>query len=135
MRRSSCWAACWGWRWDNSPSWPCRARACRTAEAQFKKAEAAVADAQRLPKAHLESIAAAKEAVLGPLNDLIASKKSAVESAEKEVARLLQSIRRMFLQAFGILVLVTFAPVGIKAVWYWLLAPIVEKRPPTWTGE
>ena len=36
----------------------------------------------------------------------------------------------MFLQAFGILVLVTFAPVGIKAVWYWLLAPIVEKRPP-----
>src|SRR5690606_11387012 len=38
--------------------------------------------------------------------------------------------RRTFLQAFGILILVTLAPVGIKALWYWLLAPIVERRPP-----
>jgi uncharacterized protein (AIM24 family) len=42
----------------------------------------------------------------------------------------LSSIRRTFLQAFGILVLVTLAPVGIKAIWYWLFAPIVERRPP-----
>ena len=106
------------------------AQACRTAEAQFKKAQADVADAQRLPKEYLKNVTSAKEVILGPLDELIASKKSAVESAEKEGARVLQSIRRMFLQAFGILVLVTFAPVGIKAIWYWLLAPIVEKRPP-----
>jgi len=106
------------------------AQACRIADAKFRKAQADVVDAQTLPRAHLESIAAAKEVILSPLTDLIAAKKSAVESAEKEVARTMQSIRRVFLQAFGILVLVTLAPVGIKAVWYWLLAPIVERRPP-----
>jgi uncharacterized protein (AIM24 family) len=67
---------------------------------------------------------------MGPLDELIASKNLAVESAEREVQRVLESIRRTFLQALGILVLVTLAPVGIKAIWYWLLAPIVERRPP-----
>jgi uncharacterized protein (AIM24 family) len=83
-----------------------------------------------LPDSYLQGIASAKGAVLGPLDELIAAKKSAVESAEKEGQRVLTSIRRTFLQAFGILIVVTLAPVGIKAIWYWLLAPIVEKRPP-----
>jgi uncharacterized protein (AIM24 family) len=106
------------------------ARACRVAEAGFRKAEADLAAARRLPRVYLQHVDAARERVLGPLAELIGSKKSAVESAEREVARTLQSIRRVFLQAFGILVLVTLAPVGIKAIWYWLLAPIVERRPP-----
>jgi len=105
-------------------------RACRTADADFRKAEADLATVQRLPKAYLQHVDAAKELVLGPLTELIAAKKTAVESAEREAARVLQSIRRMFLQALGILVLVTLAPVGIKAIWYWLLAPVVERRPP-----
>lgn len=106
------------------------ARACRVAEAEFNKAEADLADVRRLPTAYVQQIDAAKGLVLGPLAELIAAKRAAVESAEREVARTLQSIRRVFLQAFGILVLVTLAPVGVKAVWYWLLAPIVERRPP-----
>ena len=106
------------------------AQACNRAHAAHRKAEADVAEARRLPDSYLQGIASAKEAVLGPLDDLIAAKKAAVESAEHEVQRVLSSIRRTFLQAFAILVLVTLAPVGIKALWYWLLAPIVERRPP-----
>src|SRR5690606_10640802 len=105
-------------------------QACNRAHAAYRKAEADVAEARRLPDSYLQGIASAKEAVLGPLDELIASKKAAVESAEHEVQRVLSSIRRTFLQAFGILILVTLAPVGIKALWYWLLAPIVERRPP-----
>ena len=106
------------------------AQACNAADAAYRKAEADVAEARRLPDSYLQGIASAKDAVLGPLSELIASKKAAVEAAEQEVQRVLSSIRRTFLQALGILVLVTLAPVGIKAIWYWLLAPIVEKRPP-----
>jgi uncharacterized protein (AIM24 family) len=106
------------------------ARLCDTSRVAYGKAQADVAEAQQLPKAYLQGIASAKDAVLGPLNELVASKKAAVESAEREVQRVLESIRRTFLQALGILVLVTLAPVGIKAIWYWLLAPIVERRPP-----
>jgi uncharacterized protein (AIM24 family) len=106
------------------------AQACNRADAAYQKAQADVAEARRLPDSYLQGIASAKGAVLGPLDELIAAKKAAVESAEQEVQRVLTSIRRTFLQAFGILILVTLAPVGIKAIWYWLLAPIVEKRPP-----
>ena len=106
------------------------ALACNSAHAAYVKAQADVAEARRLPDSHLQGIATAKDAVLVPLSELIAAKKAAVESAEQEVQRVLTSIRRTFLQALGILVLVTLAPVGIKALWYWLLAPIVERRPP-----
>ena len=106
------------------------AQACSRADAAHRKAEADVAEARRLPDAHLRGIATAKDAVLGPLNELIASKRSTLESAEREGQRVLKSIRRTFVQALGILVLVTLAPVAIKAIWYWLLAPIVERRPP-----
>ena len=106
------------------------AYACDAGRAAYGKAEADVAEARRLPDAYLQGIGSARDAVLGPLDELIASKKAAVESAEREVQRVLESIRRTFLQALGILVLVTLAPVGIKAIWYWLLAPIVERRPP-----
>jgi len=103
---------------------------CSGAYDNYRKAQAEVTNAKRVPKAHLESIHSAKEAILAPLAELIASRKSAVESAEKETRRVLQSVRRVFLQALGILLLVTFAPLGIKAIWYWLMAPMVEKRPP-----
>ncbi len=106
------------------------AQACDRAHAAYQKAEADVTEARRLPDSYLQGIASAKLAVLGPLDELVAAKKAAVESAEQEVQRVLSSIRRTLLQAFGILVLVTLAPVGIKAIWYWLLAPIVERRPP-----
>jgi len=105
-------------------------RACKSAYAAYGKAQADVAEARRLPDSYLQGIASARDAVLDPLTEMIVSKKSAVESAEQEVQRVLTSIQRTFLHAFGILVLVTLAPVGVKAIWYWLLAPIVERRPP-----
>jgi uncharacterized protein (AIM24 family) len=106
------------------------AQACDRARVAYEKAQADVDEARKLPDSYLQGIASAKQAVLGPLDELIAAKKTAVESAEQEVQRVLTSVRRTFLQAFGILVLVTLAPVGVKAIWYWLLAPIVERRPP-----
>jgi uncharacterized protein (AIM24 family) len=105
-------------------------QACRNAEDEYRSAQAAVARSKRLPEAHLENIGSAKEAILRPLTDSIARTKSAVESAEREMQRILQSVRHVFLKALGILVVVTLAPLGIKAVWYWLLAPLVETRPP-----
>ena len=72
-----------------------------------------------MPDSYLQGVASARHAVLGPLDELIASKKAAVESAEREVQRVLESIRRTFLQALGLLVLVTrlpgLAPLAMEA--------------------
>jgi uncharacterized protein (AIM24 family) len=105
-------------------------QACLGSDKKYRKAQAAFVTARKLPKAYLENIDSAKETVLRPLNDSITRAKSAVESAEREIQRIMLSVRRVFLKALGILVVVTFAPLAIKAVWYWLLAPMVEKRPP-----
>ena len=53
-----------------------------------------------------------------------------MDLAEQGVQKVFRSARKVFLQAFGILVLVTLAPVGIKAFWYWVMAPYAAGRPP-----
>lgn len=72
----------------------------------------------------------ASTAILGPLDELIATKKAAVEATERQAEKALQSIQHVFLKAFGILVAVTLVPIGIKAFWYWFIARLAEKRPP-----
>jgi hypothetical protein len=102
---------------------------CSHAYEKFKTARTVVSST-KLQTAQVRHIDSSKDLVLSPLVELIESKKAVVESTENEMRRILRSTQRMLLQAFGILVAVTSAPLGIKALWFWLLAPIVENRPP-----
>jgi hypothetical protein len=65
-----------------------------------------------------------------PLDDLIATRQTALASADRQAQRIRDSAARVFLDAVWILVLVTLAPVAIKAFWYWIMAPLASRRPP-----
>jgi hypothetical protein len=106
------------------------AREYNTAGAQFYAARDRLEQAKARAHADPEQVRLASTAILGPLDELIATKKAAVETAERQAEKTLQSIQHVFLQAFGILVAVTLVPVGIKAFWYGFIARLAEKRPP-----
>ena len=106
------------------------AREYNSAGAQFYAARDRLAKARSRSHADPEQVRLASTAILGPLDELIATKKAAVEATERQAEKALQSIQRVFLKAFGILVAVTLVPVGIKAFWYWFVARLAEKRPP-----
>ena len=72
----------------------------------------------------------ASASILEPLDELIATKTATVEAAEKQANKIQQSIRNVFLKALGILIAVTLAPVGIKALWYCGIARFAERRRP-----
>lgn len=86
--------------------------------------------ARDLPARDVAQVQSATAAVLEPLDELIATRRAALESAEREGERIRRSVQDVFFAAFLILVLVTLMPVVIKALWYRLLAPLVEHRPP-----
>ena len=106
------------------------ARGCVSASEKRKSARLDVTEAKNVTVRYGRHIESASQLILQPLKDLVEDKRAAVKSADGEVQRVLRSARKVFLQAFGILVLVTLAPVGIKAFWYWVVAPFAEKRPP-----
>ena len=78
----------------------------------------------------IAQIEAAGTAPLAPLDELIATRRAAMDAASQQADRLKHSIQRVFVDAIVILVLVTLAPVGIKAFWYWIVAPLAARRPP-----
>jgi uncharacterized protein (AIM24 family) len=86
--------------------------------------------AKALDRSVTEQVKAATGSILEPLDELVSSKREALASAEEQAERIQGSIQKVFLSALGILIAVTLVPVGIKAFWYWLVAPLVEKRPP-----
>jgi len=96
----------------------------------FYAARDRLAKAKALRPADVEQVRLASAEILEPLDGLIAKKRTAVIAAEKQAEKILQSIRNVFLKAFGILIAVTLVPIGIKAIWYWFVAPSVERRPP-----
>ena len=81
-------------------------------------------------RADVTQVEAASQSALEPLNELIATKRAALESADRQAQRFRGSVRRVFVDALWILVLVTLAPVAIKAFWYWIVAPMASRRPP-----
>ena len=86
--------------------------------------------AREPPARDVAQVQSASAAVLEPLDELIATRRAALESADRQVERIRRSVRDVFLAALVILVLVTLMPVIVKALWYRLLAPLVEDRPP-----
>ena len=94
-------------------------------------------------RADVTQVEAASQSALGPLNELIATKRAALESAHRQAQRFRGSVGRVFVDALWILVLVTLAPVAIKAFWYWIVAPMASRRPPirlrapaaAWSGD
>jgi hypothetical protein len=106
------------------------AREYIAAGAQFYAARDRLAKARARSHADAERVQLASTAVLGPLDELIATRKAAVAAAETQAERALQSIQHVFLKALGILVVVTLVPVGIKAFWYWFIARLAEGRQP-----
>ena len=106
------------------------AREYTSAGAQSYAARARPTRARARSHADRAQVQLASTAILGPLDELIATKKAAVEATERQAEKALQSIQHVFLKAFGILVAVTLVPIGIKAFWYWFVARLAEKRPP-----
>ena len=106
------------------------AREYNSAGAQFYAARDRLTKARARSHADRAQVQLASTAILGPLDELIATKKAAVEATERQAEKALQSIQHVFLKAFGILVAVTLVPIGIKALWYWFVARLAEKRPP-----
>jgi hypothetical protein len=100
------------------------------AGARFYVARDRLARAQARSHADTERVRLASTTILGPLDDLIATKKAAVAATEMQAEKALQSVRNVFMRAFGILVAVTLVPIGIKAFWYWFVAPSAERRRP-----
>ena len=85
--------------------------------------------ARSLSLVETELVESAGAAILTPLDELIATKRATLESAERRAERLQRAVRKVFWTALLILVLVTLAPVGIKAFWYFVVAPAAARRP------
>jgi hypothetical protein len=114
-----------------------REEVSRRAQDCIRKGEKLAAATKHLERARavrredIARVESATASILGPLDDLVAARRAALDSATRQAERIQGSIRKVFLNALWILVVVTLAPVGIKAFWYWIVAPAVETRPPT----
>ena len=106
------------------------AREYISAGAQFYAARDRLTKVRARAHADAEQVHLASATLLGPLDELIATRKAAVEATERQAEKALQSIQNVFLKAFAILVAVTLVPVGIKAFWYWFVARLAEKQRP-----
>ena len=96
---------------------------------EFYRARDRWRKAKAVPAQDVARVQSATASILEPLDELIATRRAALESAERQAEKIRQSVRDVFLNALLILVVVTLMPVAIKALWYHLLAPMVERRP------
>ena len=106
------------------------AREYEMAGTGFYVARERLGKARSVSRIEAELVESAGAAILTPLDDLIATKRAALESAERQAERIQRTVRKVFVNALLILVLVTLAPVGIKAFWYFVVAPAASRRPP-----
>lgn len=107
-----------------------RARQYNEVGKQFFRARDRLRDARASRPGDVQRVQAASAAILEPLDQLIATKQSAIDSAARQAERIQRSAQRVFLQAIVILIVISATPIGIKALWYVLVAPLVERRPP-----
>jgi uncharacterized protein (AIM24 family) len=109
-----------------------RERALRYGSAgqEFYAARDRLRAARAVGAPEVELVRAASAAILEPLDELIATRSAALESAQRQAERIQRSVQKVFFTALWILVAVTLVPVGIKAAWYWIVAPLAQTRPP-----
>ena len=105
------------------------AREYQTSGQEFYRARDRWRKARAAPAQDVAQLQSATASVLEPLDELIATRRSALESAERQADRIQRSIQEVFLNALLILVAVSMLPVAVKALWYHLLAPLVERQP------
>ena len=101
---------------------------------EFRKAQSQLKVVRARAQAEAALIAAATDNVLAPLDDMLASKREALRSAEQQWQRIRESAGRMFLTALAILLGVTLAPIAIRAFLYYVVAPAAARRPPIRLG-
>lgn len=106
------------------------AREYDVAGTSFYVARGRLAKARSVSRVEAELVESAGAAILTPLDDLIATKRATLDSAERQAERIQRTVRKVFVNALLILVLITLAPVGIKAFWYFVVAPAASRRPP-----
>jgi len=106
------------------------AQECISKGEDLSAAQARLDTARAMRQADIEQVVAASASILEPLDDLIATRKDALESARRQAQKIQRSMQRVFAAALCILVIVTLVPLGIKAFWYWVVAPYAEKQPP-----
>ena len=106
------------------------AQECISKGEDLSAAQARLDTARAMRQADIEQVVAASASILEPLDDLIATRKDALESARRQAEKIQRSMQRVFAEALGILIIVTLVPLGIKAFWYWVVAPYAEKQPP-----
>jgi uncharacterized protein (AIM24 family) len=106
------------------------AREYDVAGTSFYVARGRLAKARSVSRIEAELVESAGAAILTPLDDLIATKRATLDSAERQAERIQRTVQKVFVNALLILVLVTLAPVGIKAFWYFVVAPAASRRPP-----
>ena len=107
-----------------------RAREYNTAGKEFYAARDRLRIAKAVHRVDVAQVQSASATILGPLEEFIVSKQTALDSAKHQAERIQESVQKLFLKALGILIVVTVVPIGIKAFWYCFIAPLVEARPP-----
>lgn len=123
-------SAAWARRNDLRRELNERARSYHRAGQEFYAARDRLESARAVGVPEIELVRSATTAILEPLDELIATRSAALESARRQAERIQRSVQRVFFTALWILVAVTLVPVGIKAAWYWIVAPLAETRPP-----
>jgi uncharacterized protein (AIM24 family) len=107
-----------------------RARRYNTAGQEFHAARDRLRQSRAVGRPEIELVRFASAGVLEPLDELIATRSAALQAAQRQAERIQRSVQQVFFTALWILIVVTLAPVGIKAAWYWIVAPLAETRPP-----
>lgn len=101
----------------------------RAAEAYWRaKRRLEVVRASRRPDSVV--VESVQSAALQPLDDLITARQATLASVGREVEKIKASVKTGLATALAILVGVTLLPVGIKAFWYYVVAPAASRRSP-----
>jgi hypothetical protein len=103
---------------------------CRVARSHYDQAMKRLAIIKQRGKGEAVLIDSSEAAALTSLDQVITQKRAELDSARNRAEKVQRSIRNVFGKALAILIGVTLAPIGIKAFWYWVLAPAASRQPP-----
>lgn len=83
--------------------------------------------AARIEASLLASVA---RSALQPVDDLIATMNQAAARTRSRLERVEREARNVFWSAVAILMVLTLAPIGVRAFWYYVVAPAASRRAP-----
>lgn len=95
-----------------------------------EKARKALADSGGGKVAPAPRLAFPDHPLLAQFDQLVAEKNARVAVAQRQVAELRERARKTAWQAFWVVVVISLAPLLLKAFWYYVMAPLAARRPP-----